>query len=87
MASQTLNIPTKIMQETKHFLHCAKQLTLTPSGFLLSKVLAAVEGKTETTFQYEVQESPVPEATQTCSKHINLCLSPNSRCKIQLQDP
>lgn len=34
----------RLMQETRHFPHCAQQLTLTPSGFLLSKLLAAAEG-------------------------------------------
>lgn len=47
----------RLMQVTKHFLHCAKQLTLTPSCFLLSKLLAAVEGKKETTLQHKSSQT------------------------------
>lgn len=34
----------RLMQVAKHFLRCEKPLTFTPSVFLLSKLLAAVEG-------------------------------------------
>lgn len=61
----------------------AKRLTLTPSAFLLSKLLAAAEGeKKETAFQHELSQSPEPQATLTCSEHISqVRLSSNSRCK------
>lgn len=60
-----------------------KRLTLTPSAFLLSKLLAAAEGeKKETAFQHELSQSPEPQATLTCSEHISqVRLSSNSRCK------
>lgn len=37
----------RLMQVTKQFLRCVKPLTLTPSVFLLSKLLAAVGGGNE----------------------------------------
>ena len=43
----------RLMQVTKHFLHCAEPLTLTPSCFLLSKLLAAAKGKKKMTLQHE----------------------------------
>ena len=76
------------MQEPKHRLLCAKQLTLTPSGFLLSKLLAAAERRRREFSMRVHKQSPAPEAPLTCSKHINqLRLSSKSRCKFQPQDP
>lgn len=78
----------RLMQVTKHFLRCGQPLTLTPSVFLLSKLLAAVEGIKEKAFQHASSAGPGPEATLTCSKHISQPrLSSNSRCRSQLQNP